>query len=418
MTPHVFTRTQKLVVAILAFLQFTIILDFMVLAPLGALLMPALSIGPKQFGLVVSAYAFAAGLSGLLTAGFADRYDRKKILLLFYSGFVLGTYFCAISQTYAALLAARVVTGLFGGVIGSIVLAITADLFSIDQRGRVMGLIQTSFAASQILGLPIALYLSNHLGWHAPFYLIAGVSAALGLVIFKVLPSINAHILNASGRPNPFRHLAKTLTNLRHVQGFATVALLGTGGFMLMPFASTFAVNNLHVPYQTLPMIYLITGLCTMVTGPLVGRLADRYSKYRVFCAGSFTSIVVVLVYSSLSMPGAEPISLGLYASIMALLFAAISSRMISAQALLSALPDAHNRGAYMSISASVQQLSGGLASIVAGAIVVENLDKSLGHFEILGFVVAATSLVTVVQLYFVNTYITGKHLADRAESK
>src|SRR6185503_10740113 len=164
-----FTRYQTFVVSALAFLQFAVILDFMIVAPLGALVMPALDMSPRQFGLIVSAYAFSAGATGLLVAGFADRYDRKKLLLFFYTGFVLGTLWCGLANSFHALLAARIVTGIFGGVIGSVVLAIATDLFEPDQRGRVIGFIQTAFAASQILGLPAGLYLSNRWNWHAPF---------------------------------------------------------------------------------------------------------------------------------------------------------------------------------------------------------------------------------------------------------
>src|SRR5277367_6551684 len=130
----VFTRYQVFVIAILSILQFTIILDFMVLSPLGAQLMKELSITPLQFSLVVSAYAFSAGASGLLTAGFADRFDRKKLLLFFYTGFILGTLWCGMAQSFGTLLAARIVTGLFGGVIGSVLLAISTDLFPPQMR--------------------------------------------------------------------------------------------------------------------------------------------------------------------------------------------------------------------------------------------------------------------------------------------
>jgi predicted MFS family arabinose efflux permease len=155
--PASFTGYQKLVVGMLAFLQFAVILDFLLMAPLGALIMPALDITPAEFGTVVSAYAFAAGISGIATAGFADRFDRKKFLLFFYVGFVAGTLWCGLAQSFESLLIARVVTGLFGGVIGAIVLAIATDLFPPQMRGRVMGFVQTAFAASQILGIPIGI---------------------------------------------------------------------------------------------------------------------------------------------------------------------------------------------------------------------------------------------------------------------
>src|SRR3954464_5674429 len=162
---HVFTGYQQFVIAILAFLQFTIVLDFMILSPLGALLLQELHITTAQFGLVVSAYAFSAGASGLLAAGFADKFDRKKLLLFFYSGFVLGTLLCGIAPTYHFLFVARMVTGLFGGVIGSISFAIIADLFPFEARGKVMGFVMTAFSASQVLGIPLGLYLSNRWGW-------------------------------------------------------------------------------------------------------------------------------------------------------------------------------------------------------------------------------------------------------------
>src|SRR5690349_19809665 len=177
-TKPTFTGYEKFIIALLATLQFTVVLDFMVLSPLGYILLDKLSITTSQFGLVVSAYAFSAGASGLLTAGFADKFDRKKLLLFFYVGFLVGTLFCGIAPTYHLLLAARVFTGIFGGVIGSISFAIITDLFAIDVRGRVMGFVQMAFASSQVLGIPIGLYLANKFSWHAPFLMIVG----LGLI--------------------------------------------------------------------------------------------------------------------------------------------------------------------------------------------------------------------------------------------
>src|ERR1700729_3625596 len=268
-----FTRYQVAVVAILAFLQFTVILDFMILSPLGAMLMQELHVSPAQFGLVVSAYAFSAAISGLIAACFADRFDRKKLLLFFYSGFVLGTVLCGFAPSYALLLGARTVTGLFGGVIGSISMAIIADLFPLAARGRVMGFVMTAFSASQILGIPLGLYLSNAWGGHAPFLMIAAVSFAVGLVIFTVLRPVDSHLKNRPDR-NPFHHILATVTRTRHQWGFAATITLAIGGFMLMPFGSAFSVHNLGIPLTKLPMIYMATGLASIFTGPLIGRIS------------------------------------------------------------------------------------------------------------------------------------------------
>lgn len=389
-----FSPYQKTLVAMLAFLQFAVILDFMLMAPMGALIMPALAIGPSEFGLVVSAYAFSAAASGLLTAGFADRFDRKKLLLFFYGGFVLGTLWCGLAQSFETLLVARIVTGLFGGVIGSIVIAISTDLFPPQMRGRVMGTIQTAFAASQVLGIPLGLYLSNRWNWQVPFLALAAIGVIGGLVVSWRMQPVADH-LKAPQEHSPWVHLLHTLTVPRHLLAFATTALLTTGGFMLMPFSSAYTVNNLGISLHDLPTVYVVTGLCTVFAGPAIGRAADRFGKFRVFTLGTALSIVMVLIYTHLG-----PVSLPVLILINAVLFVGIFSRMIPSQALMSSVPSPAQRGAFSAINASVQQLAGGFASVVAGHIVTLAADGKLQHFDVVGFVVVASSLVSFMLLW------------------
>jgi predicted MFS family arabinose efflux permease len=399
-----FTAYQKFVVAMLAFLQFTIILDFMILSPLSAILIPAFRITTAQFGLVVSAYAFSAGASGFLAAGFADRFDRKRMLLFFYAGFLIATLLCAIAPTYEFLLGARILTGVFGGVIGSIVFAITTDLFPLEMRGRVMGIVQTAFASSQVLGIPLGLYLSNLWGWHAPFFLIVGIGLLAFVAIISKLRPINEHLRSPS-RSNPLGHLFSTVTNRRYLQAFATMALLSTGGFMLMPFSSVFSVNNLGISLADLPMVYMLTGACSIVAGPLIGRWADRTGKFKVFLIGSIITLIMIQIFTRL---GVTP----LYAviAVNVVMFVGISSRMISASALTSAIPAPADRGAFMAVNSSTQQISGGLAAYLAGLIVVQTTDGPLQRFDVLGNVVTAALIITVVMMYFIQRKLP--HLA------
>src|ERR1700685_611017 len=214
-----FSGYQKVVIGILGFLQFTVILDFMIISPLGAIVMPALHISPKQFGLAVSCYAFSAAMSGFLAAGFADRFDRKRLLLFFYFGFMLGTLLCALATTYPLLLLARIVTGLCVGVIGSVVFAIATDLFPLAMRGRVMGVISTAFAASQVLGLPAGLYLTSHWDWHAPFLAIIVVGVPAGILIMLFMRPVVGH-LRLKQEHNPLKHLINTITEPRYRLAF------------------------------------------------------------------------------------------------------------------------------------------------------------------------------------------------------
>jgi predicted MFS family arabinose efflux permease len=400
--PVKFTRYQVAVVAILAFLQFTVVLDFMILSPLGAMLMRDLAVSPAQFGLVVSAYAFSAGISGLLAAGFADKFDRKKLLLFFYAGFVVGTLLCGIAPSYVFLLGARSVTGLFGGVIGSISMAIVADLFPLEARGRVMGFVMTAFAGSQVLGIPLGLYISNAWGWHAPFLMIAAISSVVGVVIFTILRPVNAHLLTRVDR-RPLHHLITTVLKPRHQWGFAATMLLALGGYMLMPFGSAFSVHNLGIPLEKLPMIYVATGVAALVAGPLMGRVSDSLGKYRTFAAGSIVAIGLVLYYTRL---GVTPI--GVVMAINVVMFSAISARMVSSQALASAVPAPQDRGAYMSISSSMQQLAGGIASSCAGVLITQSGDGPLGHYERIGYVVSAAMVATIFMMARIDAMVRG----------
>jgi predicted MFS family arabinose efflux permease len=374
--------------------------DFMILSPLGAILMDDLGISAAHFGWAVSAYAFSAGISGLLTAGFADRFDRKKLLLFFYGGFVVGTVLCGLAPNYHLLLGARVVTGLFGGVISSIMMAILTDIFPLSKRGRVMGFVQTAFAASQILGIPLGLYLSSLWGWHAPFLMIAIISAAVGFVIWFGLRPLTGHLRAATDR-NPFHHLFHTVFKGSYLQGFLTTTLLTTGGFMLMPFGSAFTVNNLGIPFVKLPTVYMITGLFAIFVGPLAGKISDRFGKYPVFFVGTVLTMVMVVIYTHL---GITPLWAVIVVNV--LLFACVSSRMVPSQALMSAVPDPRDRGAFMSVNTSVQQLSGGIAAGVAGLIVTQGPGGRLERYDVLGFVVCGAMIATLVMMYFINRLV------------
>jgi predicted MFS family arabinose efflux permease len=400
---RIFSRYDVFVIAVLAFLQFTIVLDFMVLSPLGAQLMQELKITTAQFGWVVSAYAFSAGTSGLLTAGFADRFDRKKLLLFFYTGFIGGTLLCALAPDYHSLLIARIITGIFGGVIGSISFAIITDIFRMEVRGRVMGFVQMAFATSQVMGIPIGLFLAEQLGWHSPFFMIVGISILVGIAIVIHFRPIDAHLSIQSDR-HPLQHLIKTTSHPVYIRAFAATTLLATGAYMMMPFGSAFGVNNLGISLKQLPLLYLVPGICSLVTGPLIGKLSDMMGKYLIFCIGSAISIVIVVIYTNL---GLTPLWWVVLMNVIMII--GISSRIISSSALMTAVPEPMDRGAFMSINASVQQISGGIASIIAGMIVVQTESGALLHYDTLGYLVVGAMIITVIMMYFINEQVTRK---------
>lgn len=402
--PAPLTGYQKFVIFILAITQFTIVLDFMVMSPLGDILMKSLKMEPTQFGIAVSAYAFSAGASGLLTAGFADKFDRKKLLVFFYTGFILGTILCGVATSYEMLVIARVITGIFGGVIGSISMAIIADLFAIQQRGRVMGFIQMGFGASQVLGIPIGLYLAGKWNWHTPFLWIAGMAIIIILLIITRLKPVTYH-LAAKKDKSPFKHLIHTIAKRDYRIGFTATALLSIGGFMMMPFGSAFAINNLQITNEQLPLVFMCAGIATLVIMPFMGKLADKVDKFRLFAVSCFWMIAVVLIYTRFS---ASPLWLVIVFNI--LMMVGITGRMVPSTAMVTAVPEMQDRGAFMSINSSLQMIAGGIAAAAAGTIVVQRTHTSpLEHYETLGYIVSAITLLSIFLMYRVNRMIQSR---------
>jgi predicted MFS family arabinose efflux permease len=396
-----FTSYQKLVIFLLAITQFTVVLDFMVMSPLGDMLMKSMNLKTSQFGMAVSAYAFSAGVSGLLTAGFADKFDRKKLLLFFYIGFIFGTLFCGLANNYMMLIGARIITGLFGGVIGSISMAIVADLFPIQKRGRVMGFMQMGFGASQVLGIPISLYLANAWGWQMPFLMIVVLAAMVWLIVLLKLKPVTKH-LDQKNEKNAILHLMHTISQKHYRIGFLSTAILSIGGFMMMPWSSAFAINNLKLTQQQLPIVFMVSGVSSLITMPLIGRISDTIDKFKIFLIASILMIIMVLIYTNLT-----PVPFTLIIIMNIFFMVSMMSRMVPAMALTSGLPKMHDRGAFMSINASLQQIAGGVAAAVGGMIVVQKDKYSpLEHYNTLGILISVLSVISILMVYRVSKMV------------
>ena len=396
-----FSSYEKFVITLLALTQFTVVLDFMVMSPLGDMLMKSMSLRTTQFGFAVSSYAFSAGISGLLTAGFADKYDRKKLLIFFYSGFILGTFICSITTSYPMLIAARIITGLFGGVIGSVSMAIVADLFTIERRGRVLGFMQMGFGASQVLGIPIGLFIANIWGWQSPFVMIAGFAVIICVAIMIKLEPVNKHLKVQTDR-NAFNHLLHTISQRNYRIGFLATAMLSLGGFMMMPWGSAFAINNLHVTTHQLPILFMVSGISSLIIMPIIGKLSDRIDKFTIFAIATVWMMVMVVIYTNLT-----PVPLPIVLIMNVFFMIGIMSRMVPSMALTSSLPRMQDRGAFMSISSSLQQIAGGIAAGVGGMIVVQkNKFSPLEHYNTLGYVIVALSFITIFLVYRVSRLV------------
>ncbi|MEP0365437.1 MAG: MFS transporter [Cyclobacteriaceae bacterium] len=402
-----FTRYQFLLLATITVVLLTIVLDYMLTSALSAILLPELKITTTQFGLLASAYPISAGISAMLLSGYADKFDRKKLLLIFYSGFLLGVLFCTCAPSFQVLVVARIITGTFGGVVGPICFAIIADLFETTQRGRAFGILQMASAGSQILGLPLALYLASEWDWHLAFGLILflGIIAAF-LIIWKINP-INKHLL-IPAKVNPLLHSLKIISNRNYLIVFLNNTLLVAGDVILMTFSSAFCTNNLGVSLESLPLLYGIAGAATFICSPLIGRLTDKFGTLKVFVVGTIISIVTVTVFTNL---GINP--LWSVIIVHTLIFLGINARSISSSAIGTIIPEVEDRGAYMAIDAAMQLAVAGMAAVLAGWIVFQSEDGMINNFSTLGVIVISLMTLTIGLMFIITRMVKRKNITS-----
>lgn len=400
----VFTPYQKVVILVLALTQFTVVMDFMIMNPITHMLIETFKITDSQMGIAIAAYAFSAAISGILAAGFADRYDRKKMLIFFYGGFFLGTLMCGLARSYEMLVLGRVVAGIFGGVLSSVSMAIITDLFPINVRGRVMGFTQMAFAASQALGIPLSIYFANHHGWFFPFYIISGVILLVWVLInFKIKP-VTEH-LHLQTTKNPYLHMKNAITNRSYRIAFIASCMLPIGGFLLMPFGNPYLINNLQISKNDIPMIFLITGICSLFILPLVGKISDSLGKLKTLIAGSILASAMVILYTNLPI-----VPMWVIVVVNAVMFAGIMSRMIPSTALISAIPDMADRGAFMSVNSALTQMAGGLAAVIGGLIVHQKSETApVENYDILSYVAVVVMAACIYFMVKVNRQVAHK---------
>ncbi len=284
------TRKQEnIILYLLAAINFTHIIDFMMMMPLGPQLMRYFTINPQQFGYLVSSYTLSAGVSGFLMAFFVDRFNRKSVLMAGYTGFVVGTLACGVAPTYELLMAARIVAGLFGGLISAQVLSIVGDIVPFERRGQAMGVVMMAFSVASIVGVPFGLFVATTLTWHAPFLIVGALGILLLPTIYILLPSMGGHIRKEKGF-NPMRVIRPILESRHQQMGILLMVLLVFGHFMVIPFLSPYMVANVGFSEETLFLIYLCGGIATLFTSPFIGKIADKVGKFRVLVAGIITS--------------------------------------------------------------------------------------------------------------------------------
>ncbi len=371
---------ERILLFILASIQFTHILDFMIIMPLGNYLMPYFHISTRQFSLIVSAYSYSAFVSGIIASFIIDHFDRKKSLLFGYTGFIIGTLLCGVAPDYKFLIAARILAGLFGGLIGAQVMAIVADIFPYEKRGRAMGFLMAAFSVASVAGVPLSLYIANIFSWHAPFILVAIMGFILIPLTIRFVPPIMAHVEGAINRKKTeafFIIFSRSQTLI----ALTLSALIMFGHFLVVPFINPYMEFNVGFSKNQIPLIYVVGGTATLFSAPLFGRWADKYGKLRIYIICALLSLP--FVYLITNMP-----AIAFYFVLIAtgIWFVVSNGRSIASQAMISNVVESQYRGSFMSLNSSLQQLFVGSASFVSGLIVTNDAAKKIHNYNWVGY--------------------------------
>ncbi|MEO0873984.1 MAG: MFS transporter [Bacteroidota bacterium] len=387
-------RSERLLILILAIIQFTHIVDFMIMMPLGKQFMEVYDISPQQFSFLVSSYAFSAFIAGLISALFIDRFDRRHAMLVLYTGFTIGTLVCAMASSYTVFLAARAFTGAFGGTMGALILAVVGDVIPFERRGAAIGTVMIAFSAAAIAGVPAGIYLAGNYGVSMPFWVVGSLSIFILIGAFFAIPSLRSHLVEVDGQqvnasPQEVIRAVTHDPNQRSALLFSLVLILGH--FTIIPFIAPYLQLNVGFTENQVALLYAIGGSVTVVCMPLFGRLADRYGHATIFTfasVGAFFSIYAITNLPEVALPVALFIA--------ATFFAVASGRNIPATTLVTSVVKAEKRGSFMSIRQSVNEAGLALSSLIAGLIVVERPDGSLGQYHLVGYFTIGMSILAV----------------------
>jgi MFS transporter, DHA1 family, inner membrane transport protein len=396
------TKDQKLILYLLACVQFTNIMDFMIMMPMGPILMKAFDITAREYSFLVSAYSISAGICGFIAAFFVDKFDRKNVLTIAYIGFLIGTFACAIAPTYTMLMLARIVAGVFGGVLGSQVIAIVGDTISYEHRAEGMAIIMAAFSTASVLGVPLGMYLASKISWHVPFYFVVAVGFVNLLLIYRYLPSLRSHIHVSETKPSPFAVLTNIAKDNNQMRALALSVIIMFGHFCTIPSLSPYLTLNVGMSVDNISLIYLVGGAITIFSARIVGRIADQKGKYLIFAICGI--LFLIPVYLMTNLHAGASLTMILFITSMFFLFA--NGRTITMQAMVSGVVNNEQRGGFTSINSSMIQLGSGAASFVGGLMVEKAANGTLLHYELVGYMSMFFMILGIILAKYVKPVI------------
>ena len=384
-------KNENTLLVILALIQFSHIIDFMIIMPLGSQFMRIFEISPQAFSWIVAIYALSAFVFSLLAATVIDRFDRRHVLLVCYTGFTLGTIACGLAPDYMFFLIARAATGAFGGILGAQVFAIIGDVFPLERRSSAMGLVMTAFSVASVVGVPVGIFLAATYSWRAPFLTIGGIGLIVLIGIYLKLPNLRSHLNNQQVKPNMLAAFSNIAQDSNQIKALLFSLALILGHFTTIPFIAPYMQQNIGFSDIEVSYIYFIGGLMTVFFLPFFGKLSDRLGNVKVFTWSSILALFSIYLITNL-----PPVGMVLALCATSSYFIVASGRNVPATTLVTAVVRPEYRGSFMNVRGSINELGFFLSSIIAGALVTENSDGTLANYHLAGYVAIGMSIVSI----------------------
>ena len=387
---HLSARRELLLLLALAGIQFTHIVDFMIMMPLGPQLTSLFNISLAEFGLLVSAYTVAAGVSGLFATTFVDRFDRKHLLLALYALFALTTVACGLAPTFTWLMLARIASGFFGGVLSTMSQTIIGDVVPFARRGRATGIVMTSFSVATVAGVPAGLMFANWWGWHFAFFAIGLMCIGVAALAWFSIPSLNAHVAHAKDK-HILHAMGQVLREPNQRRALLLSGVMMFAAFNIIPYITLYLQTNHVMALDEIPWVYFCGGVVTLFSGRWVGSMTDRLGKRQTFQRAVLFSIVPMFAITLI-----EPAPLPAVLLVTTTLFFAMNARMIPGMALLTSAANPKFRGTFLSLNGAVQSFAMGTAAWIGGMLLQREPSGHVTHYWLCAVVASVASVLAV----------------------
>jgi predicted MFS family arabinose efflux permease len=379
-----------LLIAILAALQFIFAIDYILVLPLGPKIMASLKIGTIEYGLLISVYTISAAIMGFLSSFFIDSYPRKNILIIALLLFMLGNVCFVLSNSFLWIICSRILTGAFGGILSSLVMIYLGDLFPKTKLGRNTSTIMISNAMAAILGIPVALFITETYSWQFPFAGMLLINALVLILCIIYIPNISAPI-----KKKARKKLWHFVNNPKFLWPILFMSMLTfAGGATILPYLSTFVMTNLNFTNADVSFIFFCGGIAALLVNLFIGFFIDQYGRQNTFLLINFISIIPIIL---LTLSPFDDKVIVLF--ITTFFFGTSTARNVSGVAYLNSLMPHENRGRYVTINNSIQLMASSIATMVSGWLLYTE-NHLIVNFDLLGIIAICATITCIFSAF------------------